>query len=89
MDLVLWDMTGDFGRWAETIGDRGRLSNSSSRSGVRERPSESLKLFSLGMVVQMVGRGVSEVWGERKQNPSCSVCPFTTESKLPGVHQKR
>ena len=55
IDLVLWDITGDFGRWTETIGDFGRrLSNSSSRSGVRERPSESLKLFSLGMVVQVV-----------------------------------
>jgi hypothetical protein len=53
IDLVLWDMAEDFGRWTEWIGDRGR-SNSSSRSGVRERPSESLKLFSLGMVVQEV-----------------------------------
>ena len=53
IDLVLWDMTGDFGRGTEWIGDLGRWSpNSSGRSGVRERPSESLKLFSLGMIAQ-------------------------------------
>ena len=51
-DFVLWDMTGDPGLWAGRIGDRGRRSReSSSRSGVRERPTESLKLFSLGIVV--------------------------------------
>ena len=38
------------------MGDRGRgARDSSSRSGVRERPSESLKLFSLGMANQVVG----------------------------------
>ena len=55
MDFVLREATGDFGRFMERMGDRGgRSSSSSSRSGVRERPSESLKLFSLGMVVQVV-----------------------------------
>ena len=54
-DFVLRDTTGDFGRCTERMGERGRRSSSSSsRSGVRERPSESLKLFSLGMVGQVV-----------------------------------
>ena len=51
-DFVLWVMAGDSGLWAGRIGDRGR--KSSSRSGVRERPSESLKLFSLGIAGQVV-----------------------------------
>jgi len=54
IDFVMWDMTGDLGRWTGRIGDRGGWSSKCSRSGVRERPSESLKLFSLGMVVQLV-----------------------------------
>ena len=55
IDLVLWDLTGDLARWIGTIGDLGRGSRgSSSGSGVRERPSESLKLFSLGIVDQVV-----------------------------------
>jgi hypothetical protein len=34
MDFVMWDMTGDFGRWTGRIGDRGgRLSNSSRGLG--------------------------------------------------------
>ena len=68
IDLVLWDTTGEIGRWTGRIGDFGRrLLSSSSRSGVRERPSESLKLFSLGIV----GQVVVEKWGEKA---SCSIC---------------
>jgi len=83
MDFVLWDVTGDFGRWRGRTGDRGgRLSSSSSMSGVRERPSESLKLFSLGMVVVVV------VTGEKIES-SCSLLPLRQpRQQPPGVHQK-
>lgn len=76
-DFVLWEVTGDVGRWIGRIGERGgTLSSSSSRSGVRERPSESLKLFSLGMVVVVV---VTAVVGGKIET-SCSVLPFATAS---------
>ena len=85
MDFVLWDVTGDFGRWRGRTGDRGgRLSSSSSMSGVRERPSESLKLFSLGMVVVV---GVTRGWG-MKISSSCSLLPLRQpRQQPPGVHQ--
>ena len=81
-DFVLWDMAGDFGRWRGRTGDRGgMLSNSSSMSGVRERPSESLKLFSLGMLVVVV------VTGEKIES-SCSLLPLRQpRQQRPGVHQ--
>ena len=57
------------------MGDLGRGSRgSSSGSGVRERPSESLKLFSLGIVNQaavVVGEG--RLGGNI--GTSCSVAP--------------
>ena len=49
-------------------------------SGVRDRPSSSLKLFSLGMVVVVVD---TEGWGPKKE-PSCSRQP---RRQRPGVHQ--
>ena len=71
-------MTGDFGRCTGRIGDRGGMfSSSSSMSGVRERPSESLKLFSLGIVVRVFVVGDGAGWTE-KIEPSCSVNPLTT-----------
>ena len=55
MDFVLWDLTGDFARLTTVTGDFGRGSRgASSGSGVSERPSESLKEFSLGIVDQVV-----------------------------------
>lgn len=87
IDLVMWDMTGDFGRWTERIGDLGR-SNTSSRSGVRERPSESLKLFSLGMVAQVV---VAVVMEERDRGGKIESLVFGSplcDQQAPGVHQK-
>ena len=77
MDFVLWDVTGDICRWRGRTGDRGeRLSSSSSMSGVRERPSESLKLFSLGMLVVVV------VTGE-KIDTSCSLLPLRRPDNSP------
>jgi hypothetical protein len=64
-DFVLRDTPGDLGRCTGRMDVRGGAgSNSSSISGVRERPSESLKLFSLGMVVLLVLVVVVDVGGE-------------------------
>jgi len=49
-------------------------------SGVRDRPSESLKLFSLGMVVVVAD---TEGWGAKIES-SCSRQPGR---QPPGVHQ--
>ena len=78
MDFVLWDMS-DFGRGAERADVRGGGPSSSSMSGVRERPSESLKLFSLGIVVQVV---VVVVTAERVRKQRVRL-PLVMVSPLP------
>ena len=80
MDFVLWDLPGDFARWTGITGDFGRGSRGPSPgSGVRERPSESLKLFSLGMV-ESGGDGCERKKAGRKYRVLVFGCADTTTS---------
>lgn len=64
------------------MGDSGGTLDTSSRSGVRERPTESLKLFSLGMAFRAV-----VVVNEGGNYGIESSCPRLCNDPPPGVHQ--